>query len=123
MIIAGTASTRHELASMLSTYGFSLDYAETPEQALLACLQRMPDLIMLPDALGSMNSVEFLQRLQRIRRGRSPAVLVCAREASASSIGQAIWEGAAECLLQPFDADILDFKLRQVGIVRRDVAA
>ncbi|WP_342641918.1 response regulator [Rhodoligotrophos ferricapiens] len=123
LIIADAAGDRHELVSMLNAHGFTVEFAPSPEQALLACRRSRPDLIMLPDTMPSMSSVEFLHRLRRTGAGGDPAVLICASDANAASIGQAIWEGAAECLVQPFDADILNFKLRQVGFASSNVAA
>ncbi|MGF7163194.1 two-component system chemotaxis response regulator CheY [Rhodoligotrophos appendicifer] len=123
LIIAGPATDRNHLAVLLNSYGFEIQSAQSPEEALALCRNRMPDVIMMPDTMGTMNSVAFLQRLRRARLGSKPVVLICAEQTSASSISQAIWEGASECLIEPFDADILDFKLRQVGVAGRDEAA
>src|SRR5690606_14419202 len=93
LIIAGAATGHHQLVSLLQAYGVEVERSGSPEEALQICRQRMPDLILMPDDMGTMSGVTFRQHLDRISRGASPAVLICAQEASAASIGQAIWEG------------------------------
>jgi hypothetical protein len=44
-------------------------------------------------------------------------VIVCPQEPEAARIGRTIWGGAAECMMKPYDAEILDLKLRQTGII------
>ena len=39
------------------------------------------------------------------------------QEREAARIGRTIWGGAAECMMKPYDAEILDLKLRQTGII------
>lgn len=123
LIISGPATDRNQLAVLLKTYSFEIGHAADGEQALALCRSKMPDIVMMPDAMEGMDSVDFLKRLRRMRDGARPAVLICAEDADATAIGQAIWEGAAECLVKPFDADLLDFKLRQVGVAGSDEAA
>lgn len=122
LIIEGQSTDGHHLEAMLMASGFEVERTQAPEHALMLCRQQMPDLVVMPENMRSMSVVVFLQSLKRAR-GRVPAVLVCADEASPTVISQAIWEGAAECLFQPFDADILDFKLRQIGVLASSVAA
>jgi two-component system chemotaxis response regulator CheY len=122
LIIEGRSTDDQQLATMLEAYGFEVERAQLPEQALMLCRQRMPDFLVMPATMRSMSGALFLKSLKRARGG-SPAVLVYADGESPAVIGQAIWEGAAECLFQPFDADILDFKLRQIGVIASSVAA
>ena len=53
--------------------------------------------------------------MRRAANGRKPVVLVYTEKANTDEIGSAIIEGAAEFLLKPFDRDLLEFKLKQVG--------
>ena len=122
LIIEGRNTDDHQLSAMLVAHGFEVERTQLPEHALMLCRQRMPDIVLMPASMPTMSGVMFMQSLKRTR-GPSPAVLVCADEASPMMISQAIWEGADECLVQPFDADILDFKLRQIGVIAGSVAA
>ncbi len=77
----------------------------------------MPDVILLDSDTPKMSGLEFLSRLRRTERGRKPVVLYCAAGHDAGRIGQAILRGASECLVKPFDVELLDFKLHQSGAV------
>ena len=69
------------------------------------------------NGLGSMSAGEFVKRVRRAAYGRKPVVLVYTDKANTDEIGSAIIEGAAEFLLKPFDRDLLEFKLKQVGLL------
>ena len=60
---------------------------------------------------------DFVRRLRRNARGKAPVVFLYAETADTELIGQSILQGAADVLMKPFDRDILQFKLRQAGIV------
>jgi len=49
--------------------------------------------------------------------GRPPVVFLYAETPDTDVIGQSIIEGAADVLMTPLDRDILEFKLRQAGII------
>lgn len=65
--------------------------------------------------MPDMDGLEFLGNLRATESGRRVAVLFCSANSNAEALGQAIDKGAEECLMKPFDADLLDFKLRQIG--------
>jgi len=44
-------------------------------------------------------------------------VILYANEPDAEEIGQSILEGAADFIMQPFDLELLQFKLRQAGVL------
>ncbi|MHA1523333.1 MAG: hypothetical protein ACTSY1_02865 [Alphaproteobacteria bacterium] len=56
-----------------------------------------------------------IRRLVRATRGETAVILV-ARSIDVHLISAAIWHGAAECLMRPFDPNILEFKLQQTGV-------
>jgi hypothetical protein len=57
------------------------------------------------------------KRLKRSGNGRPPVVFLYAETPDTDVIGQSIIEGAADVLMTPLDRDILEFKLRQAGII------
>lgn len=117
LIIDGSAADRHQLAELLEPRGFRVDHAGDGEAALDLCRRDMPDVIMLSDRLDRMGALEFLRRLRNTHRGGEPVVFICTGEADAQAIGTAIWQGATECLVKPFDGEMIDFKLHQFGLV------
>lgn len=117
LIVEGTPEDWQRLEGLLGPYGFDLEAVERAEEALDLCRRQMPDVIVMTDRLGSMDSADFLKRLHDGAGGVRPKVIVYAERPDAAAIGRHIWSGAAECMVKPFDADIIDLKLRQIGAV------
>ena len=117
LIVDRCEAERSRIRGLLEPYDFDLEVADGAGDALEKCRSGMPDMIMMSDRLGDMSAFEFIKKVRRAGRGSGPVLLVYADQAKPSQIGRAIWEGANECLMQPFDADVLDGKLRQVGLV------
>ena len=117
LIVDECKSERDRIQQLLAAYDFDLIEAHDAGEALQKCETEMPDMIMMSERLTDMNAFDFINRLRRSKKGQEPVVLVYSDRANPSLIGRAIWEGASECLQQPFDADVLDGKLRQVGLL------
>lgn len=117
MIVAGTKDEHKRLMDMFSVYGFDLTSAANANEALEQCGSEMPDVIILPENLEDMDTVAFIKQVRRSDNGHKTAVFLCSKEADSEKIGRAIWEGASDFLIAPFDAEVLDRKLKQVGVV------
>jgi two-component system chemotaxis response regulator CheY len=117
LIVEASPDDRHRLEDLLAPYGFEIDASETAQAALDRCRRWAPDVVLLPQKLRSMDVVAFLRMLRRQAGRRAPVVLLVGDTGDAREIGRAIWAGASECLMKPFDPDVLDLKLRQVGVV------
>lgn len=117
LIVDACEAERARIQHLLAAYEFDLDEAHDAGEALKKCGDGMPDMIMMSERLAGMSAFDFIKRVRRSQKDRSPVVLVYGDDTDPSHIGRAIWEGASECLMQPFDADVLDGKLRQVGLV------
>ncbi len=111
----------HEMRD--ATYGYlrDRDYivkeAVSGEEAMKVCEETMPDVILLDEsAYERRGGASFLKRLIRRSSRRRPVVIFCSGDPDASQIGAAILEGASECLVKPFDNELLDFKLSQAGL-------
>ncbi len=104
----------------LSAYEFDIDMISDGEEALSLCEQTMPDVILVDCKMSKMDGQQFLERLAILRRARyseAPVILFCVDRTDVEAMGKAVWSGATECLVKPFDADILDFKLQQSGVI------
>ena len=117
LIVEAHPDDRHRLEDLLQPYGFAVEASETAQAALQRCRRWAPDVLLLPQKLKSMDVVAFLRLLRRQSGRRAPAVLLVGEASNANEIGRAIWEGASEYLMKPFDPDMLDIKLRQAGVV------
>lgn len=116
LVLDRNMEERQEMKTLLSGYGFELLESGDAEAALKACRTRTPDVIVMADHVG-MDCDEFIRRVRKGARGKRPVVLVYTAGDDIDHIGRAIIEGAAECLVKPFDRELLEFKLRQVGLL------
>ncbi len=117
MIIAGASDENGRLEAMLSAYGFDLTSPANANEALKQCDTDMPDVIVLPENHKDMDAVSFLKQVRRADDGGKAAVFLCSSRPDSEKIGRAIWEGASDFLIEPFDAEVLDRKLKQAGVV------
>ncbi len=116
LVVDENGQERRAVFDMLSGYGFDLIESENADSALKFCRANSPDVIVMADKVG-MPRQDFIRRARKGGRGKRPIVLVVTGDANADAIGRAILDGAAECLVKPFDRDLLEFKLRQVGLI------
>jgi two-component system, chemotaxis family, chemotaxis protein CheY len=117
LIVEADGDDRQSLEDLLGRYGFKVDASDTAQAALERCRRWAPDIVLLPQKLASMDAVAFLRQLRRQSGRRAPVVLMVGDIGDPVEIGRTIWAGASECLLKPFDAEVLDLKLRQTGVV------
>lgn len=118
LVIHKDNEMRRSAFGYLKRRKFQIREACSGEQALTMCREAMPDVILYDEAAGQVDKgLEFLRRLRRNRRdGPQPVVIYLCDEDDVQTLGAAILEGASECLIKPFDSDLLDFKLRQAGL-------
>ena len=77
----------------------------------------MPDAVLLDWNMPVMNGLDFLRALRREEGGKKPLVVFCSIENDAEHINEAIRSGADEFIMKPFDADILESKFAEVGLI------
>jgi two-component system chemotaxis response regulator CheY len=65
--------------------------------------------------MPNMRGVEFLRTLRRERGGKHPVVVFCTTENDVSEITEALGAGANEYIMKPFDRDIIQQKLAEIG--------
>ena len=64
-----------------------------------------------------MNGLEFLKALRQEPGGDAPVVIFCTTENDMDHITEALSNGANEYIMKPFDTDIIEAKLSEVGLV------
>ena len=109
---------RRAVGSLLGSYGFDLAETTNADAALKHCRRTRPMSWSPPTGLAACRRRNSSSGCADGQGGRrQPVVLVCTERADTEEIGRAIIEGAAEYLLKPFDRELLEFKLRQVGLL------
>ena len=102
----------HELA-------FETTEAENGADALIGCRKKMPDVVLLDWSMPQASGIDFLKALRSETSGNHPVVVLCITENDTARITEALDAGADEYIMKPFDRGILEAKLAEVGMVRR----
>lgn len=99
---------------LLEAGGYRVREAADGAQALAACEEDMPDVLLLDWRMPVMNGLECLSRLRQMPGGDQTKVIFCTVETSSDRIRQALDSGADEYVMKPFDGEILAAKLALV---------
>ena len=86
-------------------------------EALEECHRQMPDAILLDWNMPRLDGYQFLGKLREMDGGQSPVVVFCTSENGIEKIGSALKQGANEYIMKPFDSEIIQTKLQQVGLI------
>lgn len=100
---------------IMGEFGFGTEEAEDGEEALQKCRNEMPDVILLDWNMPIMDGLEFLKALRKTPGGNNPKVVFCTTENDMEHITEAIQNGADEYIMKPFDSEIVQSKLEQIG--------
>src|SRR5262249_8381125 len=117
LIVDDSRVVRMVARKILEGLDFQVSEAEDGKAALGACLQSMPDAILIDWKMPVMNGIDFLRALRKTAGVTQPVVIVCSVYNDAPHIAEAIDAGADEYIMKPFDTDIMRSKLDQVGLI------
>jgi len=115
LIVDDSRVVRKIIRKILEGFGFDCDEAEDGKVAYDACMISMPDIIFLDWNMPVMSGIEFLKALRAEPTGGTPKVVLCTTENEFSFIQGALAAGANEYIMKPFDSDIVEGKLKQIG--------
>jgi two-component system chemotaxis response regulator CheY len=116
LIVDDSRVVRKVARQILEQLQFQISEAEDGQIALDVCRKHMPDAILLDWNMPNMNGIEFLRALRKEEDGDRPVVLFCTTESEFSFITQAMEAGANEYIMKPFDREIIESKLSEVGL-------
>lgn len=115
LVVDDSRVIRKVACKILESLNFDAEEAEDGAVALDSCRMKMPELILLDWQMPNMSGIEFLRALRRERGGMRPIVVFCTTENDVGHISEAMGAGANEYVMKPFDREILQAKLAQVG--------
>jgi CheY-like chemotaxis protein len=115
LLIDDDGRESRRVAALLGGLGLDTARAAAPDEALRYMTAHAPDVVML--AAGGERPRDFVRRLRRAAGGKKPAVFLYAARPDTDLIGRSILQGAADVLIEPFDRDLLRFKLQQAGVL------
>jgi two-component system chemotaxis response regulator CheY len=117
LVVDDSRVVRKVARRILEDLNLTVEEAADGKLALEACQRQMPDAVLLDWDMPVMNGVEFLKLLRAAPGGNEPLVVFCTSHAELDHIQQAINAGANEYIMKPFDGDILEAKMIQVGLL------
>lgn len=117
MVVDDSRVIRMVARKILEEIGFAVKEAEDGQIALNMCKAELPDGVLLDWNMPVMDGLTFLKELRALPNGDSPKVVFCTTENDLNHIQEAISQGANEYIMKPFDSEILQSKLEQVGLI------
>ena len=117
LVVDDSRVIRKVARKIVEDLGFTCEEAQDGQVALDQCRKSMPDAILLDWNMPVMNGMEFLRALRASPGGNAPIVLFCTTETEMTKIQLAIEAGANEYNMKPFDSEIVESKLMQVGML------
>ncbi len=117
LIVDDSRVIRRVARRILEEFNFQIDEAEDGRAALACCETSVPDVVLLDWNMPVMSGLEFLRTLRALPLERQPVVIFCTTENDLAHIRVAVDAGADEYIMKPFDRDIMEAKLAQVGML------
>lgn len=117
LIVDDSRVVRKVAARIIKDMRFDVTEAGDGSEALDICRKQMPDAVLLDWNMPVMNGLDFLRALRREEGGKKPVVMFCSIENDAEHVGEALRSGADEFIMKPFDAEILESKFAEVGLI------
>jgi two-component system, chemotaxis family, chemotaxis protein CheY len=117
LIVDDSRVIRMVARKILEELGFATKEAADGKEALDRCLEQMPEIVLLDWNMPVMSGIEFLRALRAADGGDKPVVVFCTTENDIEHIQEAIAAGANEYIMKPFDSEIIQAKLAQVGMI------
>ncbi|PZO86766.1 MAG: two-component system response regulator [Micavibrio aeruginosavorus] len=117
LVVDDSRVVRKVARRIIEDFGFSCEEAEDGQKAYEFCAAKMPDMILLDWNMPVMSGIEFLEKLRASEGGTAPKVIFCTTENDMAHITRAMGAGADEYIMKPFDAEIIGYKLSQLGLI------
>jgi two-component system chemotaxis response regulator CheY len=123
MVVDDSRTIRRILSGILGQLGFEVTEAENG-RAALAALDRereagTPVSLTLVDwNMPEMNGLEFVQRMRADDRNAMVFTIMVTTETQVDQMVAALEAGANEYVMKPFTKDVIEDKLRLVGVLQ-----
>ena len=117
LIVDDSRIIRKVARRIVEGLGYEVDEAADGAEALAYCSGVMPDVLLIDWNMPVMDGLTFLRRLRASPGGEVPKVLFCTIETRPERIAEALAGGADDYVMKPFDGEILQSKLMEVGAI------
>ncbi|MDB2414395.1 response regulator [Rickettsiales bacterium] len=117
LVVDDSSVVRKICRPIMENLGFTVNEAADGKEALESCNKIMPSVILLDWNMPVMDGLAFLKAFFEDKQKNGVKVIFCTTENDMAKIMEAMAAGADEYIMKPFDADIIENKLRQMGII------
>jgi two-component system, chemotaxis family, chemotaxis protein CheY len=123
LIVDDSRAIRRILSGMLTDIGFTVAEASHGKEAL-AHLQAhvdsaaRPSLVLVDWNMPEMNGLELVQAVRRDERFASIPLMMVTTETEMAQVLRALEAGAQEYVMKPFTKEVIEEKLRVLGLSR-----
>jgi two-component system chemotaxis response regulator CheY len=123
LIVDDSRAIRRILSGMLTDIGFAVAEASHGKEAL-AHLQAhaesatRPHLVLVDWNMPEMNGLELVQAVRRDDRFASIPLMMVTTETEMAQVLRALEAGAQEYVMKPFTKEVIEEKLRVLGLAR-----
>lgn len=117
LIVDDSRIIRKVARRIVEGLGYEVDEAADGSEALAYCTGAMPDVLLVDWNMPVMDGITFLRRLRAMPGGKQSKVLFCTIETRPERIAEALAAGADDYVMKPFDGEILQSKLTEVGAI------
>ncbi|WAC59580.1 response regulator [Brevundimonas sp. SL130] len=117
LIVDDSRIIRKVARRIVEGLGYEVDEAADGAEALAYCTGVMPDMLLIDWNMPVMDGLTFLRRLRAMPGGDAPKILFCTIETRPERIAEALAAGADDYVMKPFDGEILQSKLMEVGAI------
>jgi two-component system, chemotaxis family, chemotaxis protein CheY len=120
LVVDDSRAIRTILGKMLSGCGFEICQAGNGREGLEVLEKEFPNvsLVLADWNMPEMNGLEFVQKLRADARFTAVQVMMVTTETQIEQMSQALEAGANEYVMKPFTTDIIQDKLRLLGVLQ-----
>lgn len=123
LIVDDSRAIRRILSGMLTDIGFAVAEASHGKEALAhlqahASSASRPDLVLVDWNMPEMNGLELVQAVRRDERFASIPLMMVTTETEMAQVLRALEAGAQEYVMKPFTKEVIEEKLRVLGLPR-----
>ena len=118
VLLIGDASDVAALVSDSLKGAFTISSALNVTAGLNACGERLPDLIIIDDAINGMSADQMVRDIRSRRQCDDIPILILSREADYVLRARMLGEGVQDYVLKPFTKDELLLRARNLVVMR-----
>ncbi len=117
LIVDDSKVVRSVISSILTSFNIDFDQAENGLVALDKIRENHFDFIILDWNMPELDGVGFLKKAKNENLITDTKIILCTTENEFEKINEALEMGANEYIMKPFNKDILEDKLKILGII------